>query len=1024
MGRNSRRRHRLLLGLGIALLLASVLSAGMAVGKVWARRADAVVIDMAGRQRMLCQRHMKEVLMALRGEPADHEGTLALFLQTHRALREGGPTVTNPATGDIRDLPPAPREGQIRRQLAEESRLMEGQAFAAETLLKSPPGDPARVRDLAALNATLAARLDATVKLLEEHSEAKGAAALGWAVTGAILLLAVCVGAILLARRARRLNRELALAMQHLDAVLESVIDGIIVIDTAGTIHAFNPAAEALFGHEASEVTGRNVRLLMPEPYHSGHDGYLANYLRTGEAKVVGIGREVVGLRKDGSTFPMDLAVSEMRMGDTRMFVGIARDVTARKQASQALARQGMEARLLYQATAMAAGTSSLDEALQSCVDTVCEIAAWPVGHAYLPSEDRTQLVSANIWHLPAGKTYDAFREVTARTPFARGIGLPGRIWESGEPAWIVNAQADENFPRARLCDDLGVKGAFGFPVMIRGEVAAVLEFFADEEMSADPNLLMMVRAVGEQVGRVIERRQARHELQSAKDAAVAASRAKSRFLANMSHELRTPLNAIIGYSEMLEEDAQEAGQEQAVADLKKIQAAGRHLLDLINDVLDLSKIEAGRMELCRETFDLADTLRDVASTVRPLVEQRGNELVLDGTDGAGTMHTDLTRVRQILFNLLSNAAKFTERGRISLSVDRETGDQVVFEVSDTGIGMTKEHLSRAFDPFMQADSSTTRKYGGTGLGLAICQNFCRLLRGEISVTSEEGRGTTFTVRLPAGSRPPDQKAASAPETPTMPATEGDTVLVIDDDASARDLMARVLTKDGFRVVTAAGGQDGIALARQHRPIAITLDVMMPTMDGWAVLAALKQDPELASIPVIMETMVDDQNIGYALGAAEYLVKPIDRHALLDAVRKCRIHLPSSRVLVVEDEPDTGEMVARTLSTLGCTVQLAENGRAALEQMSREPPDVILLDLMMPEMDGFELLSIMRQSETYRSIPVIVFTARDLSEEDRRRLNGGVTKVLKKGSCDRRQLMREIVDLLRTAITKREQSEV
>ncbi len=372
-------------------------------------------------------------------------------------------------------------------------------------------------------------------------------------------------------------------------------------------------------------------------------------------------------------------------------------------------------------------------------------------------------------------------------------------------------------------------------------------------------------------------------DLLRARQDAETANSAKSQFLASMSHELRTPLNAIIGYSEMVDEEMQDRGDDPLRPDIQKIESAGRHLLSLINDVLDLSKIEAGKMELVAESFDVAAMLDDVVATVQPLVARNGNTLVVHGAAESGRMHTDLTRLRQVLLNLLSNSSKFTEHGTITLTVRRLSGDIVELEVRDTGIGMTPEQSARLFEAFAQAEATTSKRFGGTGLGLTISRHFCRMMGGDVTLASEAGVGSAFTVRLPALLANPGTAAAETVRTPELP-PDAPCILVVDDDAAARDLLRRHLTKAGYRVEEASDGPSALARAAVLHPDLITLDVMMPGMDGWAVLAALKADVTLADTPVIMATILDEEHMGWALGAADYLTKPIDRQRLVSSV--------------------------------------------------------------------------------------------------------------------------------------------
>ncbi|MFK8184551.1 MAG: response regulator [Phormidesmis sp.] len=576
----------------------------------------------------------------------------------------------------------------------------------------------------------------------------------------------------------------------------------------------------------------------------------------------------------------------------------------------------------------------------------------------------------------------------------------------------------------------------------------------------------------------ISDRTQAEHELQglnqqlansmqeaeAARVKAEEANTAKSLFLANMSHELRTPLNAIIGYSEMLKEEAEDQEETSMIPDLQKIRGAGKHLLGLINDILDLSKIEAGRMELYLETISLNTVLDDVVSLIQPLIAEKIVQqpakshtnlpplshinppiegttirLVTDYPKDLGNIHTDVTKLRQNLFNLLSNASKFTDQGTVTLKVRRHPApdqppsypaqvgwastDRLTFEIQDTGIGMSEEQQAKLFQSFTQADSSTTRRYGGTGLGLSITRKFCEMMGGDIQVKSQPGIGSTFTFWLPAQVTIPSSTESEASIPEALDTDElnmgalgtgglGDLenlVLVIDDDPAAADLLKRFLTQEGLKVQTALSGAEGIALAKRLNPAVITLDVMMPEMDGWSVLNTLKEDPQLADIPVVMVTLLENQTLGYTLGAADYLTKPIVRSRLLQVLKKYRTTVQTPRVMIVEDDIDNREMLGRQLKKEGWQVAKLANGRMALEQMPYYRPDLILLDLMMPEIDGFEFLDRLRQTPDWQTIPVIVITAKDLSSAERQELiDHHIATIYQKGAYDRQAMLAEI----------------
>ena len=529
----------------------------------------------------------------------------------------------------------------------------------------------------------------------------------------------------------------------------------------------------------------------------------------------------------------------------------------------------------------------------------------------------------------------------------------------------------------------------------------------------AVPILDEITGAVREWVGvhtDITDQRAAEARLDAAREAAEAANRAKSQFIANMSHELRTPLSAVIGYSGMVAEEIEDLGHTGLVEDVKKIESNARHLLGLINDVLDLSKIEAGRMTIEAVEFDVAAMIEEVVSAATPLVAKKGNRLTVELPPGLGTMHTDQVKVRQCLLNLVGNAAKFTEAGRITLRAARiiDGGEEwLSFSVEDTGIGMTPEQLGRLFGRFVQADESTTRQFGGTGLGLSITRAFCRKLGGDVTVDSRYRQGSTFTISLPArlGGEGEEEPEAQAPAA----AARGDIILVVDDDSAARDLLTRFLDREGFTVKTARDGREGLALARQYRPKVVLLDVEMPNVNGWTMLQALRADPDLRDTPVIMISVLHERSVGFAMGANDYLVKPIDWRQLKRVLERFEDGGPAGRrVLVVDDEPDARGWIGAMLSRDGWTTDVAVDGRDALDKVDRARPDLIILDLMMPVMDGFAFLRALRARPDTTQIHVVVLTAKEVTRAERADLEGCVDRVLQKGNLKLDELREEL----------------
>ncbi|HEY9665996.1 MAG TPA: response regulator, partial [Coleofasciculaceae cyanobacterium] len=765
--------------------------------------------------------------------------------------------------------------------------------------------------------------------------------------------------------------------------IFENAVDGIFQTTPDGHYISANPALARIYGYESSEQLIANLTDIGQQLYVDSHRRDEFSHLIQKCDKVSDFESQVY--RQDGTKIWISENARAVRddYGSLLYYEGAVQDITRRKQAEEALRCSQQRLAFHFQHTSLAVIEWNLN----------FEVVEWN----------------------PAAEAIFGYSKNEAMGRHAAGLIVPETVKEQVKKVWheLLLQQGGTRSTNENMTKDGRIVTCDWYNTVLLDENGKVI-------------------GVTSLINDITERERAKAELEQAKEAAETANRAKSQFLANMSHELRTPLNAIIGYSEMLQEEAEDLGQEDFIPDLQKIHGAGKHLLGLINDILDLSKIEAGRMELYLETFDIASMVQDVVTTILPLVEKNGNTLKVECDRNLGLMYADLTKVRQSLFNLLSNACKFTQKGTITLTLSREkqdTGmsstqlsasshqDWITYQVTDTGIGMTLEQISRLFEAFTQADASTTRQYGGTGLGLAITKKLCQMMGGDVSVESELGKGSTFIIQIPA--RVINPKTQPVPhvtsQSHSLP-VGAKTVLVIDDDPTVHDLMQRFLAKEGYWVESAVSGEEGLRLARELQPDAITLDVMMPSMDGWVVLSQLKADAELADIPVIMLTMVDNKNMGYALGASDYLTKPLDRGRLSAILKKYRCDRPPCPILLVEDDAAIREMMRRTLEKEGWTVTEAENGLIALELIEDNRPELILLDLMMPKMDGFAFVNELQKNPSWRSIPVVVLTAKDLTAEDHLQLNGYVENILEKGAYSCEELLSLVRDLVANSV--------
>jgi signal transduction histidine kinase/CheY-like chemotaxis protein len=679
------------------------------------------------------------------------------------------------------------------------------------------------------------------------------------------------------------------------------------------------------------------------------------------------------------------------------------------------LSRSVGELRALEEVTRAVTSSLDLGTVFNTIVAKATQLSATEAGTIYV-LDDATREFQLRATYGMSEKLIAAVRDHHA--------DLSSAVSEAAEQGEAVQVADLQNEPPSVINDifmKAGYRARLLVPLVRSGETVGALVVRRMEPGEFPISTIELVKTFAAQSVLAMQNARLFYEIEEKGRQLEEASKHKSQFLANMSHELRTPLNAIIGVTEMLREDAGDLNRADEIEPLDRVLRAGRHLLGLINDILDLSKIEAGKMEIHIEEFAIAPLIDDAVKTVETLAAKNNNRMVVDCPPTIGAMQADQTRVRQALLNLLSNANKFTERGAVTVRAERhqQAGrDWITMMVSDTGIGMTPEQLGKLFREFSQADSSTTRKYGGSGLGLAISRRFCQLMDGDITVESEPGLGSTFTIRLPAsaaGDAPtPTQQTSLTPNVKTRP-SDAPLILIIDDDATVREMVGRFLEREGFSVAKADGGKNGLRMARELDPAAVTLDIMMPDLDGWTVLAAIKGDPDLADLPVVLMTIVDEKNRGYALGATEYLVKPVDRQKLIDVLRA--LCGSAGRPLLMVDDDDLGRSHMRAaLEQQGWTVTEASDGRDALMKLNEAKPDVIILDLMMPEMDGFQFLDEMRRKAEWRDIPVVVVTAKDLTEEDRRRLNGGVERIIQK--TDRDDMLREMRSVLAKCVER------
>jgi signal transduction histidine kinase/CheY-like chemotaxis protein len=607
------------------------------------------------------------------------------------------------------------------------------------------------------------------------------------------------------------------------------------------------------------------------------------------------------------------------------------------------------------------------------------------------------------------------------------GEGLTGKVIDTGR-ALLINQDLDQKTVELGK-KQIGVpsRSYLGVPIIVSGKPVGVISVQSTTREGAfNEDDARLLSTIATNVGTAMHNAQLYSDARLARADAEKANKAKSAFLANMSHELRTPLNAIIGFTRIVRRKADGILPEKQTENLDKVLISAEHLLGLINTTLDIAKIEAGRMDVFASNFSIAPLIDLCINTSTPLVNPK---VVLEKQvdESLNQIYSDQDKIRQIVLNLLSNAAKFTHEGRILLSVNREGEDLLRIDVKDTGIGINQESMPRIFKEFQQADNSATRQYGGSGLGLSISRNLARLLGGEISFVSELGKGSTFTLTLPLVYKNPSVVSNEAGEVaiasiklkPELdwqisrrPAEESarKRILVIDDDPDALYLLQENLDPREFSLTGARDGWEGLRLAHEQQPQAILLDIIMPGVDGWQILHDLKEDPATMNIPVILWTIVDKKALGFRLGASAYLLKPLDAVAVRETLNRVIGHdlRQQKRVLVVDDDPNIADMVRQVLPEVDFVVESALDGEAGLEAVEENQPDILLLDIVMPRLDGFGVIERLRLKPETRDLPIIVISAKDLSGHDIQKLNETVTQVLKKQGLSGQKLVDEI----------------
>jgi PAS domain S-box-containing protein len=769
-------------------------------------------------------------------------------------------------------------------------------------------------------------------------------------------------------------------------SVAQSAYDAIVSADQRGHIIAWNTGAERMFGYQEAEVLGKPLTLLMPARYQAAHEQGLERMRGGGAAKILGQTLELAGHRKSGQEFPLEVSLSGWKTGEGTFYTGIIRDITERNRAAEKVAQLAERLELATSAAQIGVWDWNIlkDELVwDDRMFDLYGVKKEDFGGAYdawlsgVHPEDRARCDVAIQQALRNNKPYDIEFRIQWPNGVVRNIKGDGKV----------------------------VRDADGTPLRMTGT-----NYDITERKHAEEALRVLTASLEQKV------RERTAELEVARDQALTATQHKSEFLANMSHELRTPLNAVIGFSEVLLEKMFGEINRKQEEYLGDILGSGRHLLALINDILDLAKIESGHMELDLGTFDLPAALNSTVMLIRERTQRHRIHVSLDIDHRLGQFTADERKLKQILLNLLSNAVKFTpDEGALSLKAVLQR-DSVEISVTDTGIGIEPEFQQKIFDEFIQVGDHLPKREG-TGLGLALTKKFIELHGGQIRVQSAKGQGSTFTFTLPVLPTPEKRLAPTGAKPDGHPNASAPLVLVVEDDPAAAKLLSIYLSEAGFSVEVAPDGDAGFEKAKTLRPALITLDILIPKTDGWELLTRLKADQATASIPVVVVSIIDEPGRGFSLGAADYLMKPVDREVLVRVMQRVvQNHAPNQHgksVLVIDDDPVVLELMEAVLRPEGFEVLKAIDGGQGVQIARERRPALVVLDLLMPEMNGFEVVDEMHGSPQTAGIPIVVLTNRSLSGEEKNRLNGRIIAIRQKSEFNRADFVAQVRSLLK-----------